>query len=84
MKTKLSHLILAMAFITVVAGAITTQNAYAARQTNMIDALESLKSARNSLNAAERDKGGHRAKAVSLVNQAIEEVKAGMADGATN
>ena len=42
-------------------------------------ALADLESARSQLNAAVPDKGGHRVKALALVNSAIGEVQAGIA-----
>jgi len=47
-------------------------------QTNMQKALGHLKSARNQLVQATREKGGHRVKALALVDQAINEVEAGI------
>lgn len=47
-------------------------------QPNMQAAIRSLQQARNSLNAASTNKGGHRRNAISLVNRAINEVRAGM------
>jgi len=41
-------------------------------------ALEALTSAKTNLEAAERDKGGHRAKALALTRRAIEEVRLGI------
>jgi hypothetical protein len=52
-----------------------------ANQPNMEAALNSLYNARDSLQHAEHNKGGHRVNALNLVNQAIEEVKAGIAAG---
>jgi hypothetical protein len=48
-------------------------------QPHMQAALNHLKSARTSLEKATNDKGGHRAKALNLVNQAIDQVNAGIA-----
>jgi len=48
-------------------------------QPHMQAALDALKSARANLDKAEADKGGHRANALKLVNQAIDEVNAGIA-----
>jgi hypothetical protein len=42
-------------------------------------ALEHLRQARVSLNKATPDKGGHREKAIQLVNDAIAQVEAGIA-----
>ena len=41
-------------------------------------ALDSLRSAQTNLEKAIADKGGHRAKAMDLVKQAIDEVKLGI------
>jgi hypothetical protein len=51
-------------------------------QPHMQNALGDLQAARTELNAALRDKGGHRTAAVNLVNQAITQVEAGIAIGA--
>ncbi len=50
-------------------------------QPNMQQALDRLKDARNDLEKATADKGGHRAKAIDFVKRAIEEVKAGIKAG---
>ena len=50
-------------------------------QPHMQAALAALTSARNNLDKAEADKGGHRAKAIDLVKQAIDEVNAGITAG---
>jgi hypothetical protein len=50
-------------------------------QPHMQAALGALTSARNNLDKAEADKGGHRAKAIDLVKQAIDEVNAGINAG---
>ena len=50
-------------------------------QPHMQAALDSLKSARGKLVNANNDKGGHRANALRLINQAIDEVNAGIAAG---
>jgi hypothetical protein len=49
-----------------------------ANQPNMEAALASLQQARASLEKAVADKGGHRAKAMKLVDDAIVEVKKGI------
>jgi len=51
----------------------------AAAQPNMQDALRALNAALKSLDKAEANKGGHRARAMSLIEQAIQEVRAGIA-----
>ena len=50
----------------------------AADQPHMQVALESLRNAKRELDQATPDKGGHRAKAIRLVNQAMEETEKGM------
>lgn len=52
-----------------------------AQQPHMFAALGDLKSARGELQVAMHDKGGHRANALGLVNQAIGEVQAGISAG---
>ena len=49
-----------------------------AAQPHMTSALEHLRIARAELEKAVADKGGHRAKAIGLVEDAIAEVKAGI------
>jgi hypothetical protein len=50
-------------------------------QPNMQAALNDLNNAKRNLEAATADKGGHRAKAIDYVNDAIREVNAGIAAG---
>jgi hypothetical protein len=52
-----------------------------AAQPHMNAALDHLKLARRELDAALADKGGHRAKAIALVHDAITEVEAGIEVG---
>ena len=47
-------------------------------QPHMEAALDELRSARSELDAALTDKGGHREKAMALVDEAIGEVQAGI------
>ncbi len=47
----------------------------------MQNALDSLNTAKSELQVATRNKGGHRATALRLVNQAIGETEAGIAVG---
>jgi hypothetical protein len=49
-----------------------------ADQPHMQAALEHLRQARSSLEKADADKGGHRAAAIRLVNDAIRQVEDGM------
>jgi hypothetical protein len=52
-----------------------------AAQPHMQNALAALQSARAELQVAEANKGGHRVNAMRLVNEAINEVQAGIAAG---
>lgn len=61
------------------AGGFLVGNITAAPQGHMTAALASLQTAKGQLQKATADKGGHRAKAIDLVNQAITEVQAGIA-----
>lgn len=47
------------------------------KQVNMQRALSNLQQARGDLQRASKDKGGHRARAIQLIDQAIREVRAG-------
>ena len=49
-----------------------------AYQPHMQNALERLRAARAELSAAASDKGGHRVRAIGLVDRAIEETRAGI------
>lgn len=61
------------------AGAAVASGVAIAQQPNMQNALDSLLSAQSSLQMAAPNKGGHRDRAIGLVNQAIEEVRLGIA-----
>ena len=58
-----------------------TMQPAAVDQPNMRAALEHLQNARQNLQAASADKGGHRQNALDLVNRAIDEVNRGIAAG---
>ena len=58
---------------------LLTPFAYAENQPRMQHALQALENARAQLEKAEHDKGGHRVKAIELINHAIAEVQAGIA-----
>lgn len=62
----------------VVGSMLTAGVAVAEKQPHMREALATLQIAKDQLEKAEHDKGGHRAKAADLVKQAIDEVKAGI------
>jgi hypothetical protein len=53
-------------------------NASAEAQPRMHEALDQLRAAARSLEAADHDKGGHRAKALELTHAAIGQVEAGI------
>lgn len=53
-------------------------HALAEPQPHMRAALNALENARAQLEKASADKGGHRVKAIALVNEAIEQVKKGI------
>jgi hypothetical protein len=50
-------------------------------QGHMVRALDYLNEAKDELNQASHDKGGHRVRAIGLADQAISEVNAGIAVG---
>ena len=47
-------------------------------QPHMQSAMDHLKTARDELTAAEANKGGHRERAIAIVNNAIDQVQRGM------
>jgi len=49
-----------------------------ADQPNMQEAIAKLEQAKETLEQAAHDKGGHRVEAIRLINQAIDQVKAGI------
>jgi len=53
----------------------------AIHQPHMIAALDALKNAKVELEAGEHNKGGHRVKALGLVQKAIEQTKKGIEAG---
>ena len=65
--------------IVALAAAASLNLAFADRQPAMRAALNNLRQARHLLEKAERDKGGHRDKALELTDQAIKEVETGIA-----
>lgn len=67
-----------VAVVSAFVGGFATQ-AFAEKQPMMAKALNNLEEAKRNLENATADKGGHRVKALALVNEAITSVKAGMA-----
>ena len=64
-----------------IVAAVCSIGAYAA-QPRMENGLRALETARAELLAATANKGGHRQKAIQLIDQAIKETKMGIAVGA--
>jgi len=65
------------------ASSLTAETLFAGApdQPHMQNALSALENAKNNLSNATADKGGHRAKAMGYVNDAISEVRKGIAAG---
>lgn len=74
---KISSLVLAAA-LALSLGYQFVHEATAEPQPHMQAALGSLQMAKNQLEKASADKGGHRAKAIGLIEAAIGEVQAGI------
>jgi hypothetical protein len=74
---KLTTFVL-IALLAVLFGSKSIDSVTAEPQPRMQDALMHLNEAQNSLQNATADKGGHRAKAISLTRQAIKQVEAGI------
>ena len=70
----------AIVILAVAGGAFAAGLAYAA-QPHMEAVLNALLTAQSELKVAEHNKGGHRVKALELVNSAIAQVQAGIAAG---
>lgn len=66
-------LLVGLLLVAFVAGQVT------AAQPQMQAALSNLRQAKRNLDKATSDKGGHRARALALVNDAINEVEKGIA-----
>jgi hypothetical protein len=75
---KSSRLILKVFLILVISVLFFVTGRVSAGQSHMKLALDALRTARNELQLASANKGGHRARAIELVNQAITEVKKGI------
>ena len=78
MMTRKNTLMLAAAIA--IAASSFAAGAYA-NQPRMVSALRFLQDARAELNAAQTNKGGHRERAIELVNAAIRQVNEGIAYG---
>ncbi|MCE0484028.1 MAG: hypothetical protein LV479_07305 [Methylacidiphilales bacterium] len=81
MKLNFSHLIIAFTLGIAAASGVLIENAHAANQPHMYNALSNLRAARHQLEVAADDKGGHRVKAIGIIDSAIAEVQAGISIG---
>lgn len=77
---KMKSMFSALFLIVALAGGFVAGRAHAA-QPHMTAALDHLRNARQELRAAASDKGGHRERAIDIVNDAIAQVEAGIAYG---
>jgi len=75
----LKKIVIALLVGLLVCGSIVSWAAI--HQPHMIASLEALKKARAELQMAEHNKGGHREKAIELVDKAIEQTKKGIEAG---
>jgi len=80
MKLNIAHLFLAFTLGIMAASGVLIENARAS-QPHMVNALDDLRAARHELEVALHDKGGHRVRAIGIIDNAIEEVKAGIDAG---
>lgn len=78
MEKKSCRLILKVLLILVISVLFFVTDRVSADQPHMRAALNALRTARNELQIASSNKGGHRAKAIDLVNRAIAEVQKGI------
>ena len=78
--TRRDLLVKGIMVLAVAGAAFAAGLAYAA-QPHMEAALNALLTAQTELKVAEHNKGGHRVKALELVNSAIAQVQAGIAAG---
>jgi hypothetical protein len=75
--TSRARIVVAFLFFAVLVSGFLLGRA-SADQPHMQAALDSLKIARTELDKADADKGGHRMRAIKLVNEAIEQVEKGI------
>ena len=78
MKSTRSRIVVAFLLCAVLVSGFLLGRA-SADQPHMQAALEHLRAAKGELEKADADKGGHRAKAINLVNDAIAQVEKGIA-----
>jgi hypothetical protein len=77
-KSRRAFVKLAAASATTAALTSVSTNGAQAYQGNMVRAIEQLHGALRSLYEATPDKGGHKARAINLIKDAIDEVQAGI------
>lgn len=65
-------------FVALTFAACAASSAFAEKQPQMHAAINSLENALTHMQAAEDDKGGHKAKAIRLVKEALAELRAGV------
>jgi hypothetical protein len=75
---KLTSLVLASVLVACIGRGAVVERAGAENQPRMQQALGELREAAAALENADRDKGGHRAKALQLTRSAIAEVEDGI------
>ena len=75
----MSRLVVTSSLVCLVAGSVIGATIAYAAQPHMVGALEMLRSARAELERATPNKGGHRERAISAIDQAIGETRAGIA-----
>ena len=78
MKKLMNRRFAAIALMAAAAGTLAVSVASASKQPHMDDALAALHSAKAALVEAKANKGGHRVKAIELVDAAMAEVKKGI------
>ncbi len=74
----MKHFFAKSATVLVLAALLSPVAVFAEDQPHMRAALDALQKAKQELQAAEHDKGGHRTKALNLTDRAIQQVQAGI------
>jgi hypothetical protein len=80
MWKRIGIFLMAIIFIAFLMSCATAGRTHA-HQPHLVAALDHLKAARSELEMAEHNKGGHRVKAIELVDQAIDQTKAAIEFG---
>ncbi|MCP3944179.1 MAG: hypothetical protein GY710_22255 [Desulfobacteraceae bacterium] len=78
LSKKLAKLIVVTSLVLVVSSCFAAPG-FCGRQPKMNNSIALLKAAKRELQEAFNNKGGHKAKAIALIEQAIKEVKRGKA-----